>query len=348
MNDEKKTREQLINELEELRRRIAELNASETQRNQEEQALGESEERYRFLFEQSPIGIGLASADGKVVSANKAMVAITGYSIEELREINLAHSYENLEDRKALLEAVSRYGGVVNYPVRLKRKDGTPYDALLTLSRVHHLRGEDLLQTICIDISERKRTEKVIEESQQRYSQLFEGISDAAMVCSPQGRFLDCNEATLQRLGYRYEELLCLSAADIVHPDFHLMMKENQNRVWAGETTVVQSAHCCKDGGVIPVEVNARRIEYKGGSAILAVVRDITKRKRMQEALREQTVRNELMLQTAIDGISVVDMEGNILEVNPAAYIISGYSQEEMVGMNILDLEAMETPQETT
>jgi PAS domain S-box-containing protein len=188
----------------------------------------------------------------------------------------------------------------------------------------------------------------VIEESEQRYGQLFEGISDAVMVYSPQGRFLDCNEATLQRLGYGYEELLCLSAADIVHPDFHLMMKENQNRVWAGETTVVQSAYCCKDGGVIPVEVNARRIEYKGGSAILAVVRDITKRKRMQEALREQTVRNELILQTAIDSISVVDMEGNILEVNPAASIISGYSQEEMVGMNIRDLEAMETPQETT
>jgi PAS domain S-box-containing protein len=68
----------------------------------------------------------------------------------------------------------------------------------------------------------------------------------------------------------------------------------------------------------------------------------------MQEALREQTVRNELILQTAIDSISVVDMEGNILEVNPAASIISGYSQEEMVGMNIRDLEAVETPQETT
>jgi len=225
MNDEKKTREQLINELEELRRRIAELNASETQRNRAEEVLGESEERYRLLFEQSPIGIGLASADGKVVSANRAMEAITGYSIEELREINLAHVYENPEDRKAFLEAVSRCGGVLNYPVRLKRKDGTPYDALLTVSRVHHLGDGDFFQTICIDVTESKRAER---------------------------------------------------------------------------------------------------------------------------ALREQTVRNELILQTAIDGISVVDMEGNILKVNQAASIMSGYSKEEMVGMNIRDLEAMETPREIT
>ena len=474
MNDEKKTREQLINELEEFRRRIAELNASRTHRNRAEEALRESEERYRLLFEQSPIGIGLSSRDGKVVSANRAMETIMGYPIEELKGINLADTYESPEDRKRLVEAVNQDGGVVNYPVRLKRKDGNFCEVLLTISPVSHLGDRDFFQTICIDITERKnmedelreserrsreladllpeiifeidternvkfanqvafdlfgysqedldkgldalemfipeerervrknmqrrlsgeefgsieytaqrkdgttfpviihsnpiiyedkpvglrgviidlterkQAEKVLEESEQRYRQLFEGISDGVMVYSPQGRFLDCNEATLKQLGYGYEELLCLGAADIVHPDFHLMMKENRKRVWAGETIVVQSAYCCKDGRVIPAEVNARRIEYKGGSAILAVVRDITKRKRMQEALREQTVRNELILQTAMDGVWVTDMEGNIVEVNPAASIISGYSQEELVGMNICDLEAMETPQETT
>jgi len=71
-------------------------------------------------------------------------------------------------------------------------------------------------------------------------------------------------------------------------------------------------------------------------------------RKRAEEVVRKQTARNELIVQTAIDGVWVMDTEGNILEVNQAASIISGYSQEEMAGMNICDLEAMETPQETT
>lgn len=71
------------------------------------------------------------------------------------------------------------------------------------------------------------------------------------------------------------------------------------------------------------------------------------KHKRVEEALREQTIQNELILQTAMDGFCVLDIEGNILETNHVASVISGYSQEELAGMNIRDLEVLETPHET-
>jgi len=134
-------------------------------------ALRESEKRYRLLFEHSPIGTGLASVDGKVMSINKEMEAITGYSLEELKKINLADTYENPEDRRALLEAINRYGSVVDYPVRLKRKDGTLYDVLLTISRVHHLGSEDLFQTICVDVSKRKQAEEEKKKLETRLQQ---------------------------------------------------------------------------------------------------------------------------------------------------------------------------------
>jgi len=225
VRDEDKTKEQLINELVRLRQRVSKLEAAETKGKPAEESLREGEEMYRHFYEQSPIGIGLATPDGRVIAGNKSMEAITGYSIEEFKKINLADTYENPEDRKALIEAIDRYGGVVNFPVRLKRKDRTPYDALLTLSRFHNSGGDGLFQTICIDITGQKRAE---------------------------------------------------------------------------------------------------------------------------EELKGQTVRNELILQTAIDGFWGIDVEGKILKVNHAASVISGYSQEEMVGMNICDLEASETPQETT
>jgi len=153
---------------EELEQRAEELEKEVVKYKRAEEALRESEERYRLLFEQSPIGIGLAFPYGKVVSCNKAMEAITGYSIKELKEINLADTYENPRDRKLLVEAINRYGGVVNFPVRLKRKDGTPYDTFLTISRVHCPRGEGLFQTICTDVTKQKQTEKALWEKDEQ------------------------------------------------------------------------------------------------------------------------------------------------------------------------------------
>jgi len=182
VNDEGKTKEQLINELVEQRQRVSEVEAAEVKWKGVEESLRENEERYRHLYEESPVGIGLATPGGKVTSANKAMEAITGYSLGELKKIDLADTYESPEDRAALTEAVDRYGGVVNFPVRLKRKDGTPYDALLTLSRFHHSGGEALFQTICIDITERRRAEEALREQTIRNELILQTAIDGFCV----------------------------------------------------------------------------------------------------------------------------------------------------------------------
>ncbi len=163
-------------------------------------------------------------------------------------------------------------------------------------------------------------------DSEEHYRQLFEGINDAVMVHGLQGRFLDCNETTLQRLGYSRQEFLRLRVADIVHPDFHVVMKDNQKRIWAGENTIVESVHWRKDGRVIPVEVNARRIEYKGESAILAVVRDITERKQAELDLQiaEQNFRHSI--ENSPLGIRIVTTEGELLYANRAILDIYGYN----------------------
>ena len=137
----------------------------------------ESEERYRAVFEQCPIGIGLASLGGKVLSCNKAMETITGYTIEELKKLNLADTYENPKDRKRLLEAINRDGGVANFPVRLRRKDGTLYYALLNVSRVHTGR-QDFLQTLCLDISKRKKAEESLEEEKKLLERMNKFMMD--------------------------------------------------------------------------------------------------------------------------------------------------------------------------
>ncbi len=119
-----------------------------TEQKQIEEALLESEERYRHLYENSPIGIGLSTLDGKVIAANRTMLDITGYDLDEFRKINLAETYEDTADRQRLLETLDRDGRVLNYPIRLRRKDGTVYDAILHISRIN-IGGKDCYHTIC-------------------------------------------------------------------------------------------------------------------------------------------------------------------------------------------------------
>ena len=112
-------------------------------------ALEESEQRYRHLFENSPIGIGISGMDGKVITANKAMLEMIGYTLDEVREINIADTYVHVDDRRRMLQALNQYGRVTDYRVRLKRKDGTPYVAVLNISRIN-IGGTDYFHTILL------------------------------------------------------------------------------------------------------------------------------------------------------------------------------------------------------
>lgn len=117
-----------------------------------EEALRRSEERYRLLFECSPIGVGIVSLDGVVVDSNRAMQTLTGYSKVELEKTNLTDLYENPKQKKELIEALRGHHAVIDPLVRMKRKNGTLYDAILTVTLVH-IRDKDFLQTTLQDIT---------------------------------------------------------------------------------------------------------------------------------------------------------------------------------------------------
>ena len=105
---------------------------------QAEQASLESEEKYKLLFEDSPIGIGISNLEGQVLAMNKAMEEMTGYNIRELNEIGLAATYIRPEIRVDLIKEIQEKGSVHNFELELRKKDGTEYVAILNI---------DLIQT---------------------------------------------------------------------------------------------------------------------------------------------------------------------------------------------------------
>jgi len=126
-----------------------------------ERKLQASELRYRTLFENSPVGIGLATIEGRILEFNDVMLQMTGYSGAELMQVNLMDTYQNLEDHALLLKRLQTDGFVRDFEVQLKRKDGTLYYASQTITLLT-LAGEDVILTMTRDITRQKSIDEVM------------------------------------------------------------------------------------------------------------------------------------------------------------------------------------------
>lgn len=305
-----------------------------TQRKKDEKALQESKERYKYLFEQSPLGIGLTTPDGRVVCANKAMGVITGYFEEELKKINLADIYENPQDRKKLLETIERYGCAVDFPTRLKRKDGTIYDALLNVSRIH-LAGKDLFQTICMDITERKKAEVALRESEDRYRDLFEAANDIVLAVGANGQIIDINRQAEELTGFTKQELLQKNVLQdlIVQEDKGKIQQVIQN-LMKGLGQIYEVRWRTKDGRILHFEGSSSARLTKEGKFVCTrcILRDISERRRMEEALRKSEEHYRMMAESINDGLGQLDEDGRYVYVNKRYAEILGCSTNKMVG----------------
>jgi PAS domain S-box-containing protein len=194
------------------------------------------------------------------------------------------------------------------------------------------------------DITEPKRTEEALRESERRFRQLFENSSDALFVHDEKGRFVDCNAEACRALGYTREELLELSVADVATrliPESERRRREGETlweRALRGEPGKIvgfdENDLVRKDGSTFPVEVGVGTIEYGGRRMIFAAARDITDRKRAEEALRESETRFRTLVEqipavTYIEELDVGEPEWNMVYVSPQVQELLGYSPEE-------------------
>jgi two-component system sporulation sensor kinase A len=139
--------------------RVAVIARDVSERKCIEEALRESELRYRTFFESVPVGVGVATADGRVLTCNDAMVEMTGYSREEFSQINLVDTYKDPDARAHLLDRLQADGSIRGFEVELVRRDGVPYWASLTITPLT-MDGEDVVLTLAQDITEHKQMER--------------------------------------------------------------------------------------------------------------------------------------------------------------------------------------------
>ena len=293
--------------------------------------INEAEIKYHTLFEQSPDGILIIDADGRILDFNEAAYRQLGFSREEfadlkISDINPSESPEAMQARiKRLLN-----GEKAEFEVKHRTKEGEIRDVHVITQQIV-LSGRIVFHAIWRDITERKQAEQAIRQSEEKFRTLFESATDALFILDPEGYFIDVNRTAYERLGYTKEELLSRHISQLDPPEFAAKVSERIKHLMKHGHAVFESAHLKKDGTVMPVEINARIIDYEGRKAVFSIIRDITERKKAESSLR---LSGEAIESLPI-GITICDLEGKIIYVNPAEASIHGYTVAELINKDV-------------
>ena len=260
-----------------------------TERKQAEEALRESEEKFRTLAEQSPNMIFI-NKNGKVVYANAKCEEIIGYTKEEFYSPNFNFltltALEYVEIVMGYFEKHMNGKEVLSYEYAVVTKQGKRIDTIITTKLVSFEKERAILGIIT-DITERKRAEQQLQESEERYRRLVEFSPDAITVYSEE-KIVYVNPAAVKLIGATDEsQLLGLPYLDIVHPDYREAVRQRVVTGMIEQKTLppMEEKFIRMDGAIVDVETTSLPIIYKGKPAMQTVSRDITEQKKLQSQL---------------------------------------------------------------
>jgi PAS domain S-box-containing protein len=309
-----------------------------------EQALRQSEAEFRVVFENAGIGMALAGRDGNVLRSNPALQRFLGYSEGELRGRQFS-DFTHPDDLPADRELFDRMttGEVESYQNerRYLRKDGSVVWGRLTASLVRPEKGKPMLAIGMIEnVSERRRMEEAVRSSERLRSLIYDSVTDVLFYIGVEAqnryRFLSVNQAFLRETGLEenqvvnrlIDEVIPQPAAELVMGHYARAIEERRTVTWDEVTSY--------PAGVKYGEVSITPLFDADGRCrhLIGTVHDVTERRRAQERMATQAT----MLDRAKDAIILRDVDGLIQHWNKGAQRLYGWSVEEAIGRNVVDL----------
>jgi len=345
MRYEEKAEEQLINELDALHQRIAELEKSEAERKRAEEALRESEEKYRTILEGIEEGYFEVDLAGNMTFFNDSLCKITGFLPGELMGMN-NREYTTPQTAKMMYQVfnkIYRTGKperIMDYEIITK--NGSTRVLEMSASLMRDSTGQPVgFRGVVRDITERKQAEEELRESEERYRALFDRTLSCVYLHDFEGRFIDANDAALNLLGRTRKEIPSLDFYSFVGEDQLPTASRNLEEILRTglQKTPTEFKLKKKDGSYVWVVTEASLIYREGNPyAVQGIARDITEQKRAEEALRKSEERYRSLFEQSRDAIYITSREGNFGYINQSFLDLFGYTREK-----ITDLKVQET-----
>lgn len=189
-----------------------------------------------------------------------------------------------------------------------------------------------------VEIALRKKSEDALRQSEEKLHTLFESATDSLFILDLEGNIIDVNRTAYERLGYTKEEMLSMHISRLDLPEFTAKVPERIERINKHGEVLFESMHLRKDGTVMPVEVNARILDFEGRKVFYGIIRDITERKRAEEALIKSEERYHTFIDSTTDISFLKDDNFRFLIVNKAFTKQFGKKAEEIIGKTDFDL----------
>ncbi len=332
MKDQDKSKQQLVSELGELRRRVA------SQEKDTEAAL---------LLQVAPLGIHECDTDGRITFVNPSQERITGYTADELLGTRIWERIEPGPQKDSLpvylKQLVSEQPPPTPFVARNIRKNGEVYDIRVDWNYKRNPQGQ-VTGFVCVvsDVTEQKRTGAALLESEERFRKVFEEGPLGVVLLSLEACIRRCNRRFCEMLGYSEEEIVALGLVGISHPEDWEKDFQFGSRLLRGEipTYTIDKRYVRKGGTVFWGQLTVSMMHDAEGRStmVIGMVEDISERKRAEAGLRD----NERTLRTLMDAspesILLMDSKGTILFANTTTARRLGRPIEEIVGRTPYDV----------
>lgn len=308
-----------------------------------EEDLRASEEKFSTAFKTSPYAITITHIkDGNFIEVNDAFTPITGFSHEEAlsgSSIGLG-LWVDAEDRKRVIATLLDGRSVKGDEFLFRKKNGGIITGLFS-AQIISLRNEPCILSSILDITDRKRMEEALLESKEKYRDFFMTSRDCVFITSPEGAWIDFNDAAMEIFGYDSRE----EFAQIPVKDLYFIEGER-----AATTALILKEGFVKeypvrlkrkDTTIINTLITAAPLRNPDNSikAFIGTIRDVTQQKRAELQIKTSEIRYRRLFESAKDGILILNRDtGEIIDANPFIESLLGYAPRDLLGKHLWDI----------
>ena len=300
-----------------------------------EQALRESQERFRRAIDEAPFPIMIHAENGEVLALSRTWTEISGYARADIPTIadwtGLAYGERQQAVRVVINQLYDLQQRVAQGEYRITCKDGSQRDWEFSSVALGSLAdGRRLAMSMAADVTERNWALVALRQRELQYRHLFEAHPLPMWVYDLETlSFLAVNDAAVQHYGFSRDQFLNMTIADIRPPEAVPRLLDNIAQV---QNHHIDEAgiwkHRKKDGSLIEVEITSHILEFAGRRAEVVLAHDVTERLRAEERLRQAAT----VFENTREGITITDADERILRVNRAFCDLTGYTEAEVQG----------------